>query len=199
MNNEITLNNSKVTLGTNFLTVAPDATEQEIKSAFHTLAKAEDASMFWLGDILAASEARYGDKYTDALASTNYKEKTLKTAKSVCSRIPAAQRTSLTFTHHRDAINTAKGDLQTALKYLGIAEREHLPVSQMRKMMRLELNPPTDNDKVTIFFDKELATALSALDTLEFYLARADSHTLAIQKTIFVSRLETLLDLANKI
>jgi hypothetical protein len=199
MNKQINLDLNNVTLGNNFLSVSDSASQQDLAKAFNTLAQTSGSSLFWLGDLLAASEAKFGDKYTLALAKTNYAYQTLREAKSVCSRFPASKRLPLSYAHHKDAIKLTK-DVTLAVKFLGVAQRESLPVSQLRKMIKLELNPRKDEEKVTAdFVNVEWITVCGAFDTLDLHLGKKGSKTLQIEKTIILARLNSLLTLANNI
>ncbi|MES2216938.1 MAG: hypothetical protein V4501_00860 [Pseudomonadota bacterium] len=180
------------------LTVADDATQDQLKAEFHKLTQSSESNAFWLGDLLLAIEARHGQKYALALAKTKFSYNKLKEFKSVCNRIPPASRNpAVSYTHHCDAINLT-GDLDLAVKYIDLVERERLPVSQMRKLIKTDLNPRKDEEKVTIFVSKWKIIE-DCLNTIEYNLPKVETERLDIQKDWFRSRINTLLELANNL
>jgi len=68
------------------------------------------ASMWWVGDWILAGEHRFGTTYLAAVDLTGLSVSTLKSAVSVCRRVPVeARRPDLSFGHHAEVAGTAGG------------------------------------------------------------------------------------------
>lgn len=71
----------------------------QIGRTFQTIG---DAINFWVGDWLNYGEARYGERYVQAIEATGWKLERLQQAKWVCGRVkPCTRVQGLSFTHHR--------------------------------------------------------------------------------------------------
>ncbi len=91
------------------------------------IAEQERGRMFQLGDFVNYGEAEYGEKYSQALSHTDYKEGTLRNAAYVCNAIPLKFRNPrLTYSHHyhvsRLDLDEAKRLLKEGLKHDMTAE-----------------------------------------------------------------------------
>lgn len=57
---------------------------------------------WWIGDWLNWGEARYGERYAQALSATGWSLSTLEVYAWVCKRVPVGnRRTDLSFSHHK--------------------------------------------------------------------------------------------------
>ena len=95
------------------------------------LLKGLDGSvMWWMGDLLNFAQGRWGEKYTQALESTDYEYDTLARASYMASRFPPdRRREGLSFSHHREV-----ADLPPLLcdEWLDKAEAEGLSSHGLR-------------------------------------------------------------------
>jgi hypothetical protein len=82
----------------------PDLTYERWASIGATLLLTHRAVMFWIGDWLRYGEARYGEKYAQAIETTDFAYQTLRNAVWVCEHVEMSRRRdNLSFGHH-DAI-----------------------------------------------------------------------------------------------
>lgn len=87
-----------------------------------------------LGDQLLYGEARYGEKYAQAISITGLRAQTLRNCVSVCRRIPYHRRRSeLSFSHHAE-IAYLTDEEQDSL--LDLAIREDLPAEALRDLRK---------------------------------------------------------------
>lgn len=90
---------------------------------------------FWVGDWLRYGEREYGEKYTQAVNATGYKEKTLRNAVFVAENVPMSlRRDNLTFTHHAQVASLSRSQQKY---WLDKAESEGLTVHQLRQSMEV--------------------------------------------------------------
>jgi hypothetical protein len=125
--------------------VVGDPSFDEWQQAFGDLARAQGSIQWWLGDMLAVGEARYGERYAQAIEATGYAVQTLMNMVFVASHVaPERRRQSLSFTHHKE-VASLEPDEQEAL--LSEAEKREWRSRDMAEAVRTykrELNPPTD-------------------------------------------------------
>lgn len=106
-----------------------------------TLVAMAKFSMLWLGDWLNYGEAKYGEKYQQAVQETGLALQTLRNAAWVCARIPPNERpVEIPFSHLRAV---ASLDRKPRAALLRRAEREHLTEMQLRIEVRKTKNPTT--------------------------------------------------------
>lgn len=94
------------------------------------LQKMGRAWQFWCGDWLNYGEARYGEKYTQAISTTDFAKQTLLNVASISKRVPPERRRgALSFSHHEAvaALPPAEQD-----RFLDEAERDGLTVKRLR-------------------------------------------------------------------
>jgi len=101
--------------------------------------------MWWLGDALNWGSHRWGEKYSQALAATDYDYDTLARAAYVCRRIPAERRRrDLSFNHHREVAGMEEPDQE---RWLDRCEQETLSVHGLRAARRQKVQAPSPKDE----------------------------------------------------
>jgi hypothetical protein len=79
--------------------------------------KAEHSVQMWLGDWLNFGQRNYGEKYTQALETTEYEYSTLRNAAYVAARVPKEiRRDKLSFSHHQVVASLEPGDQDVFLR-----------------------------------------------------------------------------------
>jgi hypothetical protein len=206
MNTSITTNlaqlcNTPVELGRNFLKIPDGATDEQLKTVGAGLLEISGSNMFWVGDYLLAIETRKGEHYAKQYEALHYAPNTMHGAKYVCRRLPPHLRLSLSFSHHREALVETKGNADLALHYLAQAKDSSLTVSQMRKAIRLDLNPPAEKDGSKLIADEkqEFLLVMDAIATINRFLLKTDSKTVGLIKGYIFSELETLYETAKAV
>ena len=102
----------------------------EWKAAFGWCQRVEKAALFWVGELIEYGERVFGEKYAQALDSTEYTEQALKDITYVVRHVaPSRRRDALSFNHHREVAPLPPSE-QT--KWLEDAEVENLSVQQLR-------------------------------------------------------------------
>ena len=107
-----------------------------------TLVGIERGRMFWIGDWVNYGESVFGEKYSQALSSTDYALSTLQKAASVCRRVPYnLRRPELSFEQHSICAQLEAKDLK---KMLTKAADDHQTVKETRYAVDLlkGKNPP---------------------------------------------------------
>lgn len=101
------------------------------RSTLNSLAQMEDSRLFWLGDALVYAELHFDEaEYLQAVADSGLAEKTAINVRSVCSRIPLAdRRPGLSYSIHAEVAYLEPRDRK---KWLDVAEREKLSVRDLR-------------------------------------------------------------------
>jgi hypothetical protein len=114
--------------------VIGDPTFDEWRQAFGDLTRAQGSIQWWLGDMLAVGEARYGERYAQAVEATGYAVQTLMHMVFVASHVaPERRRQSLSFTHHKE-VASLDPDEQEAL--LSEAEKREWRSRDMAEAVR---------------------------------------------------------------
>src|SRR5690606_31759724 len=72
--------------------VLGDASFEEWGAALSDLTRVQGNIQWWIGDMLAYGEARYGEKYVQAVEATGYAAQSLMNMVSVAARVPAEVR-----------------------------------------------------------------------------------------------------------
>lgn len=89
---------------------------------------------WWIGDWLKYGEAKWGDKYTEAMEATGLGYGTLANAKSLATAFEVSRRREkLSFDHHAAVASLPEG---TADKILDRAEAENLTTKDVRLLAR---------------------------------------------------------------
>jgi hypothetical protein len=104
------------------------------------------ASKWWLGDWLLYGEGAYGEQYSQALSSTDYRYQTLVNAASVSRRVESyRRRENLSWSHHEVV---AKCEPSEQVEWLRQAEEKDWTVHDLRDAIRpppkVEVPPPTE-------------------------------------------------------
>jgi hypothetical protein len=106
------------------------ATFYEWEAAFQWCQKVEKASQFWVGDLLAYGEHKYGEMYAQAMDATSHKYGTLANAAYVARRVDSSRRREhLSFGHHQEV---APLPPQEQTEWLDKAEVQELTIQQLR-------------------------------------------------------------------
>jgi hypothetical protein len=157
--------------------------------------------MFWVGDYLLAIETRRGAHYAKQYEALHYAPNTMHGAKYVCRHLPPHLRLALSFSHHREALVETKGNAELALHYLAQAKDSSLTVSQMRKAIRLDLNPPAEKDGSKLIADEkqEFLLVMDAIATINRFLLKTDSKTVGLIKGYILAEIETLYETAKAV
>jgi hypothetical protein len=111
-----------------------DATFDEWSSALQWTQRVNDAVQFWVGDLLEYGEAKWGEKYSQALDTTELHIQTLRNAAWVARQIPPnRRRAALSFSHH-EAV--APLDPEQQEYWLKRSEHDNLTRDQLRIAIR---------------------------------------------------------------
>lgn len=115
--------------------VTEEPTYDEWTAATVWTQSVEKASSFWIGDLLGYGEAKYGEKYTQALAATGCTVGHLMNIACVAKAIPPERRhADLSFTHHQEVLGLPE-DQQTEM--LDKAEVENWTAKELRHQIKL--------------------------------------------------------------
>ena len=125
-----------------------DLTLEEWQEIGNTLRGIEHGRMFWIGDWINYGEARYGEKYSQALSHTDYALNTLQRAASVCKRIPYdMRRPGLAFEQHALIASLEEKQQKKAFE---LAEKNEETVVETRERVNtLKGKPPKTKKEFT--------------------------------------------------
>lgn len=113
----------------------------------NSLAGIEQARQWWVGDWVNYGEARYGEKYTQALDATGLAYQTLMNAASVARKVEISRRReNLSWSHH-EAV--AKLDPAEQDRWLDRAASERLTRAEVRAA--LKPGDEADEDELVAF------------------------------------------------
>lgn len=150
--------------------VLGDASFEEWGAALSDLTRVQGNIQWWIGDMLAYGEARYGEKYVQAVEATGYAAQSLMNMVSVAARIPAeVRKPALSWSTHR-AVAGLDVDVQRVL--LDKADEQGWSSREMEEAVRVykrELSAPKQSPSLPARVDGDpapLPTAGPAL-TLE--------------------------------
>lgn len=105
------------------------------EAALQWCQQVEQASPWWVGDLIEFGEHKYGEKYAQALDHTTYTEQALKDIAYVSRSVaPEVRRPEVSFTHHREVAPLPPSEQQT---WLHKAETEHLTAAQLRHGIKI--------------------------------------------------------------
>ena len=103
------------------------------------VARGTDTVTAWLGDVLAYGDQKYRGQISEYAKAAGLRPNTLRVAKLVCSRIPVLSRlNSLTWSHHCE-VGRALVNPEEITRWLRLAEKEELSVSELRRRIRQNL------------------------------------------------------------
>ena len=109
---------------------------EEWSSAGETLGRVEGAVHWWIGDWIRFGEAKYGEKYTEALERTGFQEVTLRNDVWVAGRFEMSRRRDiLSWSHHQTVAHLEPAEQD---KWLAKAADEGWSVVELRKA----IHPP---------------------------------------------------------
>jgi hypothetical protein len=115
----------------NGLNPVGNPTFEQWESVGEFIKKSGQSVQFWLGDWLNYGEARWGEKYSQALDATDYSLGTLQNVSWVANSVPSSRRhENLSFSHHQ---NVAQLEPEDQDKWLKKAEEEGWTVFEMRQ------------------------------------------------------------------
>ncbi len=133
----------KVEVGSNYLALAPDVSDQDIREILVRLRQVETSYQWILGDFLCQVEKIRGNDMARAMIkSFEVSEGRAYDARKVCAFIPREKRREISFTHHLTALYECDLDADLALQFLDRAIKDGWPVSQLRKAIRLASAEP---------------------------------------------------------
>src|SRR5260221_2889841 len=113
------------------LTPIGNPTFEECLSALKLIDKVESSKHWWIGDLLNHVEAKYGEKYEEAIKETGFDYQTLRNDRWVASSVELARRRdSLSFGHHAEVASYAPQEQAILLEK---AETQGLSIAQLRK------------------------------------------------------------------
>lgn len=116
------------------LILAEECTFEQWVEAGNKIHTAHDLSQWYLGDWLNEGERAFGEKYSQALDSTEFAMQTLKNAAWVCAGIPHEVRRTrqLSFTHHKLVV---KLDITDQNHYLQMAVDNEWTAAELREQL----------------------------------------------------------------
>jgi len=115
--------------------ITQEPTYDEWNAAAAWAQNVEKASPFWIGDLLQWGEAKFGEKYSQALAATGCTIGHLMNIACVAKQIPPERRhPDLTFTHHQEVLGLPEVQ-QTEM--LDKAEVENWSVKELRHQIKV--------------------------------------------------------------
>jgi hypothetical protein len=119
------------------LVIPEDLTEQEYESTLGFLGTVAKRTQWWVADLFRFGEQHgWGEKYTEALAATEYNLGTLRNIAWVSSVFSLSRRhDKLSFSHHQEA---ASLDPQDQDYWLGRAEEEKWSARRLREEIRAD-------------------------------------------------------------
>ena len=134
---------------------------EDWQSTFEWCYAAREASPFWVGDLAEFGEARYGEKYAQAMASTGYALQTVKNAAYVARAIaPERRRDDVSFSHHAE-VAPLPPEEQTA--WLQKVVDDDLTRDELRQQIKAEKVGPA---KVQLWV---IVSAVDAADQTALY------------------------------
>lgn len=138
-NNTLTIfNDAKVELGKNYLTVNQPLTDTEYKTYFHELLKYNEATNFWIGDLLVEMEATKGSKVIlDFANMIDVNEHSIESMRSFSRSIPKDKRVDgVSWSHHRDAYLECGKNIDVAKFWLDLSKKNSWSVREQRVKIR---------------------------------------------------------------
>jgi len=97
----------------------------------HTFAQMDRSVGWWLADWILAGEARYGERFAQAVGETGLAEKTIANRLSVARAFPAfRRRDAVSWSHHQTVASLPAPDQD---RLLDLAEKSSLSVTALRR------------------------------------------------------------------
>lgn len=99
------------------------------------LRQIESGVLWWIGDWLRFGERKYGERYSQALETTEYEYQTLRNTKWVAERFSelSRRRDNLSFSHHAEVADLKPKEQD---RFLGKAESEGWTRNQLRQELK---------------------------------------------------------------
>jgi hypothetical protein len=105
------------------------------EAALQWCQQVEQASPWWVGDLIELGEAQYGEKYAQALDHTTYTEQALRDIAYVARNVaPSVRRAAVSFSHHREVAALPPSQQET---WLHQAETDNLTQAQLRTRIKV--------------------------------------------------------------
>lgn len=112
----------------------PSLTMERYEELLRAAGRLKSASSFWIGDLILFGEARYGERYAQAINVTGLREGTLANYASVARQVaPSRRREALSFAHHEAVAKLEPADQDA---WLGRAEDEGWTRDDLREAIR---------------------------------------------------------------
>jgi hypothetical protein len=162
------------------LTFKKNLSFEEWQTVGNTLIAIEGGKNWWVGDWINYGENRFGEKYAQALSSTDFSYGTLRQIASCCSRIPPKDRDpSVRFSMHQIL---ARLEPTQRTPYLRKARDGRLTVSQAKR--EIEAEYPTGMPKRTlkVAFSDWLERYVKNTDILESEIPHMEDSWMAGQE-----------------
>lgn len=116
--------------------VSGKPTLEEWRAAMQFIDRAASASMWWHGDMLNFGYATYGELASQEDTEGGYSTQSLYQAKYVAEKVPVCRRIqTLSWEHHHTVASLTPLEQEY---WLGIASKQALPISELRKEIRNE-------------------------------------------------------------
>lgn len=189
----------KFVIGRNFLKVAEDATDEDLKEIFKYLETCNGGLLFFIGDFLNEVELRKGQAYAKSYSMTSYAPSTLYNAKNLCRYFPRELRTNLSFTHHYTALGECRGDVEMARGFLLEAEKEGLSFRELRTLIREKIrdaNPEPEEPETEA--NKQLLQLMDSFNIIADCLRNLNAGTPILIRNYLSEELMKLNTLAGR-
>ncbi|MEI6656617.1 MAG: hypothetical protein WCP45_17780 [Verrucomicrobiota bacterium] len=160
----LAIKSKKYTIDRSGLDIREELTFEEWQALGIELAPVAKSIGFIIGDWINYGQARYGEKYHEALRLTGLAYETLAVYSHVARRVEFLSRNkNLDFTHHKVVAKVKDPDEQR--KWLDTAEKQNLSVARLRKSMnfgRLATEEEMEQDPA----DRGVVTHLALINRL---------------------------------
>lgn len=121
MANEIAVNHKFKFMETS-VSIAEDATQEEMLQIAKQAVAMQTASPWWIGDVLREMNRKFGETYAQYASELNMESATLRSYVYICNAIPPSERRpTLSFSHHRFVASMRAED---RARYLNDAENQ---------------------------------------------------------------------------
>lgn len=126
----------------------PDLDWESFENLGRFLGVLKSASSFWVGDLLNAGEALYGEQYAQVEAVLGIGHQTLLNLQSVCRRVPkSVRRPNVTFSAHAEVAALTPNEQR---HWLSETEKRALSTAELRSEIHASRNGdvhPADEER----------------------------------------------------